>query len=407
MLREDVRDAVAAGQFQVYCAKSVDEALELLTGYSASSIDAQVLSRLDELDELARQFSRGTVKRRWQRWRLKAVAPQDPRSHRLARCQSGKPGDPGEHRQAAGPRSVGPATGGPASAACGGPAIHHRNRTLTAAKSAACCATTCHERHSLVSTDTRRLLKELASRDQVDLVLEHAAGNRLHAALAHGRRPGYIFSRPASAGNNLQQGLPCRARLSARLGLVLAPTGTGQRCSGDCRALLQKSGLVGDDYVMSSGALDRKQLDSLYQPGQQDARPGQSAPRPCRPSAHWSGNPPTTCCCCPGTACKALHRKHWRLRSTRPVARYWCPNRTLGNQRAAPDFRTDKGVDRCARIMYPLVENHARNHSTRCAELPWVKLSGTTWPPASRCRRSSPIAVAARRASSRSPGSSS
>jgi lon-related putative ATP-dependent protease len=58
MLRQDVLDAVAAGQFSVYCANSIDDALELLTGYSASSIDARVESRLDELDELARKFSR-------------------------------------------------------------------------------------------------------------------------------------------------------------------------------------------------------------------------------------------------------------------------------------------------------------------------------------------------------------
>ena len=31
--------------------------------------------------------------------------------------------------------------------------------------------------------------------------------------------------------------------------------------------LLQKSGLVGEMYVISTGALDRKLLDSLYQPG--------------------------------------------------------------------------------------------------------------------------------------------
>jgi len=58
MLRQDVRDAVAAGQFRVYCANTIDEALELLTGYSASSIDARVMSRLDELEEAARKFSR-------------------------------------------------------------------------------------------------------------------------------------------------------------------------------------------------------------------------------------------------------------------------------------------------------------------------------------------------------------
>jgi lon-related putative ATP-dependent protease len=58
MLRQDVLDAVAADKFQVYCANTIDEAMELLTGYSASSIDAHVLARLDELDELARKYAR-------------------------------------------------------------------------------------------------------------------------------------------------------------------------------------------------------------------------------------------------------------------------------------------------------------------------------------------------------------
>lgn len=58
MLRQDVLDAVAAGQFGVYCANTIDDALELLTGYSASSIDERVIARLDELDALARKFSR-------------------------------------------------------------------------------------------------------------------------------------------------------------------------------------------------------------------------------------------------------------------------------------------------------------------------------------------------------------
>ena len=48
-----------------------------------------------------------------------------------------------------------------------------------------------------------------------------------------------------------------------------------------------------------------------------------------------------------------------------------------------------------------------RNHSTRCAELPCVKRSGITRPLDIRCSRSSPIAAAARSASSASPGSSS
>jgi len=56
MLRQDVLDAVAAGQFQVYSADTIDEALELLTGFSAASIDGLVQARLEELGELARKF---------------------------------------------------------------------------------------------------------------------------------------------------------------------------------------------------------------------------------------------------------------------------------------------------------------------------------------------------------------
>ncbi len=58
MLRQDVLDAVSAGQFQVYSADTIDEALALLTGYSAASIDSRVLERLEELDELRRKFTR-------------------------------------------------------------------------------------------------------------------------------------------------------------------------------------------------------------------------------------------------------------------------------------------------------------------------------------------------------------
>jgi predicted ATP-dependent protease len=57
MLRQDVLDAVAANRFQVYSADSIDEALELLTGYSAASIDARVIARLEEFEALARKFS--------------------------------------------------------------------------------------------------------------------------------------------------------------------------------------------------------------------------------------------------------------------------------------------------------------------------------------------------------------
>ena len=43
MLRADVRDAVAAGQFQVYAVRTVDEGIELLTGLPAGVADAEGL----------------------------------------------------------------------------------------------------------------------------------------------------------------------------------------------------------------------------------------------------------------------------------------------------------------------------------------------------------------------------
>jgi lon-related putative ATP-dependent protease len=56
MLRQDVLDAVAANQFHIYSADSIDQALELLTGYTAASIDRAVLAELDKLHELAKKF---------------------------------------------------------------------------------------------------------------------------------------------------------------------------------------------------------------------------------------------------------------------------------------------------------------------------------------------------------------
>jgi lon-related putative ATP-dependent protease len=56
MLRQEVLDAVQQGQFHVYSAGTIDEALQLLTGYSIESIDAKVLARVAELHRLARSF---------------------------------------------------------------------------------------------------------------------------------------------------------------------------------------------------------------------------------------------------------------------------------------------------------------------------------------------------------------
>lgn len=57
MLRQDVLDAVAADKFHVYCANDIDQALELLTGCSAKSVDTRVLARIDELQDLVKKFS--------------------------------------------------------------------------------------------------------------------------------------------------------------------------------------------------------------------------------------------------------------------------------------------------------------------------------------------------------------
>jgi predicted ATP-dependent protease len=57
MLRRDVLDAVAAGKFKIYSVDTVDEAMELLLGYSAVSIDECVMSRIEELQRLSKKFT--------------------------------------------------------------------------------------------------------------------------------------------------------------------------------------------------------------------------------------------------------------------------------------------------------------------------------------------------------------
>ncbi len=68
MLRRDVIDAVEAGQFHIYSVATVDQALELLTGYQAGTADREgnypadslnglVLTRVRGLNELQKKFS--------------------------------------------------------------------------------------------------------------------------------------------------------------------------------------------------------------------------------------------------------------------------------------------------------------------------------------------------------------
>jgi len=56
MLRQDVVDAVAAGRFRIWAVEGVDEAVELLTGRSAASVNEQVEARLAAFAEDARAF---------------------------------------------------------------------------------------------------------------------------------------------------------------------------------------------------------------------------------------------------------------------------------------------------------------------------------------------------------------
>jgi predicted ATP-dependent protease len=68
MLRQDVRDAVRAGQFQIYAVETVDQGMEILTGAPAGereasgkfpegSVNARVEARLIEL--AAKRLSAG------------------------------------------------------------------------------------------------------------------------------------------------------------------------------------------------------------------------------------------------------------------------------------------------------------------------------------------------------------
>ena len=69
ILRQDVLDAVAAGQFHIYAIAAVDQAIEILTGLSAGQVDdagnypvdtvnGRVQSRLRRFAELRRDFGR-------------------------------------------------------------------------------------------------------------------------------------------------------------------------------------------------------------------------------------------------------------------------------------------------------------------------------------------------------------
>ncbi|MCI0396513.1 MAG: AAA family ATPase [Chloroflexi bacterium] len=69
MLRQDVREAAAAGQFHIYPVETIDQGIELLTGlpagepdaggkYPEGTINQRIIARLEKLAEKQRQFNR-------------------------------------------------------------------------------------------------------------------------------------------------------------------------------------------------------------------------------------------------------------------------------------------------------------------------------------------------------------
>ncbi len=66
MLREDVVDAVAKGKFAVYAVRSVDEAIALLTGLPAETVNARVEQQLSDFAQRARAFAAAPQKKPWQ-----------------------------------------------------------------------------------------------------------------------------------------------------------------------------------------------------------------------------------------------------------------------------------------------------------------------------------------------------
>jgi hypothetical protein len=121
------------------------------------------------------------------------------------------------------------------------------------------------QRHSLVTTDTRRLLHELANRDHVELTFENAAGSRLHTAL---ERDGHldIFFPARQRWHLVAATRPGQNKPIRRLGIVLANTAQDQKVLEAARNLLQ-AGLVAEVYILSEGAPAPAQLETLYRPG--------------------------------------------------------------------------------------------------------------------------------------------
>lgn len=123
------------------------------------------------------------------------------------------------------------------------------------------------QRHNQVSADTRRLLNELASRDQVNLTFEDAGGTRWHTVLERDD-PLDIFFPARQRWHAVTSGHWPGRGVIRRLG-VLVPADELPGHVIDTAAALLKAGLVGDIYVLSDKPLMPEQLHDLYRPGHQ------------------------------------------------------------------------------------------------------------------------------------------
>jgi len=123
------------------------------------------------------------------------------------------------------------------------------------------------QRHSLVSSDTRRLLKELATRNRVELTFEDAAGTRWRTVL---ERDGHldIFFPARQRYHPTVIGSTVKSEIIPRLGIVLPPDQPCEKVMSTAAALVA-SGLVGDVYVLSRRPPLPEQLHELYRPGHQ------------------------------------------------------------------------------------------------------------------------------------------
>jgi len=123
------------------------------------------------------------------------------------------------------------------------------------------------QRHSLVSSATRRLLNELAERNRVELSFEDAVGSRWLTTL---ERDGHldIFFPARQRWNATTTGYNRRAAVIKRLGVVLPATQQHTKLMGTAAALVE-SGLVGDIYILSNRPPVPEQLHDLYRPGHQ------------------------------------------------------------------------------------------------------------------------------------------